>query len=129
MCYRGPDGYYLCLFCIYSFFHNKKIVFVMRSACYEVLTTATTKRSIFWHRTPCSSKSIDVSEEHIRLHLQGQRLSQARSPREVSRLLNIRFLLGLIFDTKDGGNMFFRNVGWLWTICRYFPEDISLHGK
>jgi hypothetical protein len=32
-------------------------------------------------------------------------------------LLRAGFLLGLIFDPKDGVYMFFRNVGWLLMFC------------
>jgi hypothetical protein len=30
-------------------------------------------------------------------------------------LLHVGFLLGLFYDTEDGGEMFFRNVCWLST--------------
>jgi hypothetical protein len=44
------------------------------------------------------------------------------SPLEVSRsacdLLHAGFVLGLVFDTEDGGDVFLRNVDWL-----IYPED------
>jgi hypothetical protein len=36
------------------------------------------------------------------------------------------FLLCLLFVTEDGGDMFFRNVGYLKTAQRYNPEDPTL---
>jgi hypothetical protein len=30
-------------------------------------------------------------------------------------LLHAGFLNGIVFDPEDGGNMFLRNVSWLWT--------------
>jgi hypothetical protein len=62
-----------------------------------------------------------------RLHLQGRRISRARSQREsrwqaeppeqsrACHLFSPGFLALLIFDPEDGGDMFFRNVGWLST--------------
>jgi hypothetical protein len=38
------------------------------------------------------------------------------------------FLLGLFFDTEDGGDMFLRNVGWLPAdYMVLYPEDSTLH--
>jgi hypothetical protein len=43
-----------------------------------------------------------------RLHLQGRRVSQERNQQE--EILAAAYLLGLLFDLEDGGDMFFRNV-------------------
>jgi hypothetical protein len=56
--------------------------------------------------------------ETCRLHLQGRRMRHSRNQRESSwhaELCCCSFLFGLFFDPEDGGDMFFRNVGWIST--------------
>jgi hypothetical protein len=49
------------------------------------------------------------------LHIQSQRISQARNQQEAGRqlraLLHIGFLLGLFSNGDNGGDIFFRNIG------------------
>jgi hypothetical protein len=53
------------------------------------------KSAIFWDITPCSNVSPPSSE----------------SKSYACHLLSRGFLLGLLFDPEDGGDMFLRNVG------------------
>jgi hypothetical protein len=67
---------------------------------FEVLTAVIMKSTIFWDITPCSLLRVNRRFGGTYcLHLQGRRISWARSQHE-SRW-------------QDGGDMFFRNVGWL----------------
>jgi hypothetical protein len=70
----------------------------LECVAFEVLTTVIMKSTIFWHITPSSpKKATDFSEEHI------------------ATCFHAGFLLGLFFDTENGGEMFLRNVGCLST--------------
>jgi hypothetical protein len=92
---------------------------------YEILTAVFIKSSIFWDIAPCSPLKVNRLFGVTCLHLHGWRISQVRNQREAcsrilgqtvlpaSYLLHTGFLLCLFFDTKDGGDMFLRNVGWL----------------
>jgi hypothetical protein len=72
------------------------------------------KSSIFWDTTPCSLLKVNG-------------ISQARNQREIALLptcFHARFLLGLIFDPEEVGDMFLRNVVDFQRITRrYIPED------
>jgi hypothetical protein len=95
----------------------------MQEAWFQVLTAVVVKNSVFWDITPCSL--LKVSRRFGRtygFHLQNWRVSQARNRHEADSkqmlinsccLLYAVFLLGLLFNTEDGGDMFLRNVGWL----------------
>jgi hypothetical protein len=62
---------------------------------------------MYWHITPCSPLKFNwIFGGTCRFHLQGRRISY---------LFHASFLLGLLFDCKDGGDMFLRNSGWLST--------------
>jgi hypothetical protein len=61
------------------------------------------KNIIFWDITPCSSKTTDVSEEHI---------ASIFSPKIGQQETSVKAEC-LFFDPEDGGGMFLRNVGWL----------------
>jgi hypothetical protein len=71
------------------------------------------KSSIFWDITPCSLlKVIRRFGGTCHPNLKGRRINPARNKRESSWQAELAgFLLGLFFDTDDGGDMFFF-VGW-----------------
>jgi hypothetical protein len=84
------------------------------------------KSSIVWDIMFCSPLKLKVNQRFratCRLHLQCRKISWARNQCDrrcdkQSRLVSLfyaGFLLGLFFDHKDGGDMFFRNVCWLST--------------
>jgi hypothetical protein len=77
-------------------------------AGYEVLTASVMKSAIFLDIMPCSPLKVNRRfGGTYRLHLQGRRISRAS--------FHAGFLLGLVFDAEDGGDMILRNVGWLST--------------
>jgi hypothetical protein len=73
------------------------------------------KSSIFWDIILCNPlKANQHFGGTCHLHLQGQRLSQARNQRErkwQAELFHTDLLRGLFFDPEDGGDMFLRNTG------------------
>jgi hypothetical protein len=73
------------------------------SAGFEVLTAVAMKRSIFRDIKPC--RPLKANRRICHLHLQGQKISQARNQRKTGSNL-CWFLLGLSFDPEDG-DMFF----------------------
>jgi hypothetical protein len=80
---------------------------------FEVLTAVVMKSSVFWDIMPCSPlKLYRRFGGTCRLHLQRRRICQARSQRVAIRT---NFLLSLLFDFEDGGDMFLRNVGTIST--------------
>jgi hypothetical protein len=85
-----------------------------RSVGFEVLAAVVMNSTIFWDITPCSPLKFNRRfGETYRLHLQCRKMSRARNQRE-SRWQaenSAGFFLSLFFDTEDGGDMFFRNVG------------------
>jgi hypothetical protein len=63
--------------------------------------------STFWDITPCSPLKFNRhSGGTCRLRLQGRRISRERNQRETDS----KFLLGLFFDTEDGGDMLVRKL-------------------
>jgi hypothetical protein len=85
---------------------------------FEVLTAVVMKSPIFWDITPCTLLKVNRRfGGTYRRHLRGQRVSQANKQagsKLASRacyLPHAGFLLGLLFDPEDGGDMFLQNVG------------------
>jgi hypothetical protein len=80
------------------------------------------KSYIFWDITPCSPLKINRRFGRIyRLHFQC-RMNHVKNQHEagskqssVSFFLHAGSLFGLLFDPKDGGDMYLRNVGWYST--------------
>jgi hypothetical protein len=76
---------------------------------FEVLIAVAMKSSIFLDITQCSPVKVN---RHFggtyHLCLQGQGISKACS---ACCLLHAGFLLGLLFDTEEGSDMFLRNLG------------------
>jgi hypothetical protein len=68
---------------------------------------------IFWVIMPCSPLKINLRfGETCRLHLQGQKVIQAKMQHEaISKQTSADLLLGLFFDPDNGGEMILRNVG------------------
>jgi hypothetical protein len=82
------------------------------------------KGSIFWDMMPCSSSKVNLRfGGKYRLHLQGRRINRARDQRES------RWQIEPVLKPEFGGDMFFRNVGWLSTeyTALYPIEDSILH--
>jgi hypothetical protein len=80
----------------------------------EVLTAVV---SVFRDMRPCSP--LKVNRRYggtCRFHLQGWRTSQERN--QLATCFRAGFLLGLFFDTEDGGDMFFRFHGLYGVISR-----------
>jgi hypothetical protein len=76
---------------------------------FEVLRAVVMKCSIFWDITTCSPLKINRRFGGIcRLHIQGRRISQARNQREAG---SNQWLACFTFHSKDGGDLFRRNVG------------------
>jgi hypothetical protein len=44
-------------------------------------------------------------------------------------MLRSSFILDLLYVPEDGGSMFLRNVGKLYRIRCYIPEDSTLHSN
>jgi hypothetical protein len=80
---------------------------------FEVLTAVVINSSLFWDITTCSPPKVNRRfGVTYRLHLQGRRISQTKHH---CHLFHAGFLLGLFFDSNDGGDKFLRNVRWLST--------------
>jgi hypothetical protein len=72
----------------------------------EAPRTVVMKSYTFWDTTPCSLLKANVRfRETCRLQLQDRRISPSK------KLLHAGFLVGLFFDTVDGGDIYLRNVG------------------
>jgi hypothetical protein len=86
-----------------------------RGKC-ELRTLWGMKSNIFWDITPCSPLNVNRRfGGTYHLHLPGRRINRARNQCE-SRwqtwlCFHPDFLLCLLFDPEDGGDMFLRNVG------------------
>jgi hypothetical protein len=77
---------------------------------FEVLSVVVMKSSIFWDVTLCTLLKVNWRfGGTCCLHLQDQRISQARNWREAGSKH------GLFFGPEDGCDMFLRNVSWLST--------------
>jgi hypothetical protein len=75
---------------------------------FEILTAMVTKRSVLWYITPCSQLKVNRRfGGTFRLHIHGQRISQARNQQgKYSKECQAGFLLGLFFDREYGSEMF-----------------------
>jgi hypothetical protein len=75
----------------------------------EVFTAVVMKSVILWDMTPCSLSSFNRRFGGIyRLHLQGRRNKFSKTQQE-SRW---QACWTYFYDPEDGGDMFFRKVGW-----------------
>jgi hypothetical protein len=84
--------------------------------CYtDVLKAVATESSVFWDIIPCSLVEANQhSGEPYCFHPQSRRVCQARNHHESGSkqsscaycLLHAGFLLGLLFNPEDGGDMF-----------------------
>jgi hypothetical protein len=77
---------------------------------FEVLTEVVMKSTILWDITPCSALKINRRF--------GGTCRKKPAWKQVALLVtyfHAGFLLGLLFDSEDGNDMFLRNVGWLST--------------
>jgi hypothetical protein len=78
------------------------------NAGFEVLTSVVMKSSVFWDIMLCSLLLYCLSYS---LTLKMRAICSSKMLFQVaSRLLHTGFLLGLIFDPEDGGNMLHQNV-------------------
>jgi hypothetical protein len=76
------------------------------------------KISVFWDKIPCSPvKTPHHFGGTYRLHLQRRRVSSACS------LLHAGFLLGLLIDPEDGGDIFLRNIDFP------LPDYMALYSR
>jgi hypothetical protein len=82
----------------------------------EVLTAVVMKSSSFSSYTPVEVNRLFGGT--VRFHLQGRRVSQARKQYEAvsACCLSRANLSGLLFNTEDGGDIFFGNIGWFLII-------------
>jgi hypothetical protein len=70
------------------------------------------KKYIFWDITPCSSLKVNRRVGGTSLHLQGERISQARNQRETGgKQSRAGLLRDLFFHPENGGDIFLRNIG------------------
>jgi hypothetical protein len=71
------------------------------------------KSTIFWDITQCIPLRVNPSfAGTYRFHLQGRKNELSRKPALNYVAIKAGFLFGLFFYPEDGGDMFFRNVGW-----------------
>jgi hypothetical protein len=77
---------------------------------FEVLTSVTTKGTVFRVLTPGSSKTFRRFGGTYHLTLQSQGVSQVRNPLNLPPA-SASFLSGLFFDSEDGVDEFPRNIG------------------
>jgi hypothetical protein len=85
---------------------------------FEVLTKAVMKISIFWNITPCSPSKVNRRfGGTYRLHLSGPKNKPRNKPTWSYLAACFTLVSCLVYPStlKDGGDMFLRNVGWLWT--------------
>jgi hypothetical protein len=97
--------------------------------------------SVFRDIMPCCPLKVNRwFGRTLRLYLQDWRVSQARNQQESNQESTIKqaasktlyragFLLGLLINLSDGGDMFLRNVAWLSmnSTQPYNPEVRTLH--
>jgi hypothetical protein len=96
----------------------------------EILTAVVMKSSIFSDITLCSPLRVNwCIGATRRLHLQGQRISQARNQREADRMLcasSWSFSLSSLI-MKDATYSPKTSVGFQWTTQHYTPQERTLH--
>jgi hypothetical protein len=81
----------------------------------EVLIAVVMKSSIFWDITPCSPMKAYRSFGGI-YHVSFSGLKSKQNKRSSTPFLfRVGFLIALLFNPEDGGDMFLRNVRWLLT--------------
>jgi hypothetical protein len=82
--------------------------FLIHYVAFEVLTAVVVKGKIFWDITLCSPLSVNGRfGGTYRFYLQGRKNKFSKKP-EQKHVSNFYagFLLNLIFDPEDGGNIF-----------------------
>jgi hypothetical protein len=96
---------------------------------FEVLTILSVVRTVLCGVTPFSSERPRNFEGTNRLHLQGLTASQPINQQTQGTNLphSDGFLLGLLFDSGDEGDMFHEMSICLRTTRRHNPEDRTFH--
>jgi hypothetical protein len=81
------------------------------------------KSSVYPDISPCSPLKVNrLFGGKYWLHLQDRRISKGRNRTKQTGcacyMLHYGFLPGLLFEPEDGGDMFVRNVTWLYSGLR-----------
>jgi hypothetical protein len=85
------------------------------------------KTAIFWVANSCFSENPTFSEEaHFTSIFRADYYTREDSSRQKACLFFASFLLGLLFDPEDGGDIVLRNVGLFWRTRIYIPEDRNI---
>jgi hypothetical protein len=84
---------------------------------FEVLTAVVMKSIAIWDITPCSNSSHPKFRKNLLPPSSGSKNKMSKKQVwKPATWFYAGFLSGLIFDRKDEGDMFLRNVGWLPTV-------------